>query len=222
MFNYLLKHFRFQRFGFRVWVKAKDLSLTLATPILFQIAIMVQQNYLQDEFDKLTSPIPPEEFERREKERAERGKVVVVFLFGHLNSIFIFFLDIKRRKLKLYFRNTTLIFIHVIKVHVRKIGLLAGWYMCLFDLCAIFFPFALLFTGACVLGRKFRKFIIYFISVLVQIIILLRLLYMKMVIDHQQWNYVGEYVSFYRSRMKYVIIVMIAFRQETENPSTKP
>lgn len=200
MFNYLPEHFRFLRFGFHVLVEAKDLSLTLATPILFQIAIVIQQNYLQDEFDKLTSPIPPEEFARREKERAERGKVIVVFSFVPLSSTIIF-LDVKKRKLKLYITNTMSVFIQVIKVHVRKFSLIVGWIMCVFDLCAIFFPIVLLFTAACVLGKKFRKFIVYFTSVLVQIIILLRLLYMKMVIDHQQWDYVGEYVSFCRIRV---------------------
>ncbi|KAL1518044.1 hypothetical protein ABEB36_001730 [Hypothenemus hampei] len=155
----------FHGYGFRKWTDPKKIAAALANPLFFQIAVVVQQNYFQKEFDRLTSPSPPEELER-----------------------------VRWRRLKILFRNTKNITFQILEVHIQNVILLVGWYMCLVDICAIFVPFVLLFTASCVFGRIFTTVIIYLISVVVQVLIILRLVYMNLYTEHHKWDYVGHYM----------------------------
>lgn len=83
----------------------------------------------------------------------------------------------------------------ILELRLRHVTLIVGWFMCLQDMCALQMSLAVLFTASCVLGHVFTTIVIYGASFAVQILIVLRLLYMKLVKDHYKWNYVGYYVS---------------------------
>lgn len=56
----------YKRLGFRVWKDPKKTTAALAIPLFFQIAVVIQQHYLHEEFDRITSPTPPEEMAKSE------------------------------------------------------------------------------------------------------------------------------------------------------------
>uniref|UniRef100_A0AAR5PH95 Piezo domain-containing protein n=1 Tax=Dendroctonus ponderosae TaxID=77166 RepID=A0AAR5PH95_DENPD len=65
--------------------------------------------------------------------------------------------------------------------------------MCVFDMCALYVPIVILFTASCMFGHSFNTVVIYLNSCWVQLLIILRLLYMNQYHGHDQWNYVGYY-----------------------------
>lgn len=54
-----------------MWKDPKKITGALAIPLFFQIAVVIQQHYLQDEFDKITSPTPPEKMANSEEDVAK-------------------------------------------------------------------------------------------------------------------------------------------------------
>lgn len=87
----------------------------------------------------------------------------------------------------------------ILEQRLRHVALIVGWFMCLEDMCALQMPLAVLFTASCVLGHVFTTIVIYGASFAVQILIVIRLLYMNLMKDHSKWNYVGYYVSWLNS-----------------------
>ncbi|XP_066250375.1 piezo-type mechanosensitive ion channel component-like [Euwallacea similis] len=156
---------QFRLYGFEK-SDPKKVTAALAIPIFFQFAVIIQKNFLQKEFDRITSPSSPEELLEQEE---------------------------KLRKLKNFVNNFIDMVCKILEVHLQKVTLLVGWYMCLFDMCAIFIPCVFLFTASCVFGRTFTNITMYFVSCIVQVFIVCRLLYMNQYKYHDSWNYVGFY-----------------------------
>ncbi|XP_066259126.1 piezo-type mechanosensitive ion channel component-like [Euwallacea similis] len=169
--SHMLKLFtlkQYKEFGCWIWTGNTEKLVGMATPIFFQIAVAVQQNYFQSTFNVLTEAKTPEELTQRLK--AMEMKVVTKT-----------------------FHSVIDIFFTILEIHLPKIILLIGWLMCVFDLCAIFALLILPLTLACIMGRRFSKIITYTISCLVQVFIVLRLIYMNQYNDHHDWDYVGNY-----------------------------
>ncbi|XP_050294908.1 piezo-type mechanosensitive ion channel component-like isoform X2 [Anthonomus grandis grandis] len=164
----------FKQYGFEVSTRKKELGLALANPLFFQLAVVIQQHYLQDTFNVLTSPRDPADVRFEEELFRQQEdtwfKKVRIALTAIKNTIF-----------------------GVMELHMRKICLLIGWYMCIFELSALFVPVVLLFTISCIFTSKFRDFSIYFVSCFLQVLIIMRLLYMVLDTQHDKYNFVGYY-----------------------------
>lgn len=60
--------------------------MALVNPLFLQIAIIIQQNYLQREFNKVTSPLTPEELDQEKHFNQSFGKRKSSFT--HKNYLF--------------------------------------------------------------------------------------------------------------------------------------
>ncbi|XP_066141198.1 piezo-type mechanosensitive ion channel component-like [Euwallacea fornicatus] len=169
--SYMLKLFtleQYEEFGCWIWTGNTEKLVAMATPIFFQIAVAVQQNYFQSTFHDLTEMETPEQLTQRLKVMEFK---VVAKTFARITDIFF----------------------TILEIHLPKIILLIGWLMCVFDLCAVFVPLVLPLTLASIMGRRFTKIITYIISCFVQIFIVLRLIYMNQYNHHHDWDYVRNY-----------------------------
>ncbi|XP_030767899.1 piezo-type mechanosensitive ion channel component-like [Sitophilus oryzae] len=140
----------------------------LLNPLFFQLAIIIQKNYLQETFDKYTSPLKETEYKRRKNYSPWMKFMYYIILMKNLAF-------------------------QTLCVHFQKILLLLGWFVCVYDMCAFNMVFAILLTVSCFSGRNFAFKIIYIMSAWNQVLIVLRLLYMNLYTSHKQWDYVGHY-----------------------------
>ncbi|XP_030745433.1 piezo-type mechanosensitive ion channel component-like [Sitophilus oryzae] len=140
----------------------------LLYPLFFQLAVVIQKNYLQDDFDLYTSPYKEDEFESAKD--SSRWMKMLYYSIIVKNMVF-----------------------QILEVHFQRILLLLGWYVCVMDLCGLNLIFAILLSVACCTRRKTTITIIYVYSVFNQILIILRLCYMHLYGKHAQWNYLGEF-----------------------------
>ncbi|KAH1008218.1 hypothetical protein HUJ05_008792 [Dendroctonus ponderosae] len=169
--------------------------------LTFQIAVVIQQNYLQQDFDRITSPTTQEELEKEREKFAQRGP--------------------KWAKVTNFLTDTKNVLFQILEVHLQKITLLVGWCMCVFDMCALYVPIVILFTASCMFGHSFNTVVIYLNSCWVQLLIILRLLYMNQYHGHDQWNYVGYYVSSELTFMQSGFVKLLVFQTRNGHPFNK-
>ncbi|XP_076272842.1 piezo-type mechanosensitive ion channel component-like isoform X2 [Rhynchophorus ferrugineus] len=161
---------QFARFG----IESHDISsrfIILVIPLVFQLAIVIQKNYLQKHFDKFTSPLLEEDY-ASESPDAQRGwKKVIVLSMRFKNLLF-----------------------HVLELHLPKLLLLLGWCACVFDMCAFNFVFAVLLTISCFYSRVVAVPVLYTMSAWNLLLIMARTLYTHLYRNHHRWDFVGHYV----------------------------
>lgn len=129
------------------------------------------------------------------KGTGEAGSKRSVLWGGKWQIEFKLFAGPKWAKVRNFLTETKNVIFAVLEVHMQKITLFVGWCMCVFDMCALYVPTVILFTASCMFGHLFTTVIIYVNSFWVQLLIILRLVYMNQYSGHSKWNFVGYYVS---------------------------
>ncbi|KAL1505850.1 hypothetical protein ABEB36_005313 [Hypothenemus hampei] len=160
-------------FGCWVWTDKTERFKALSYPIFLQIAVVIQYNYFQADFNKLISGLTPEEW-------AINGRNLTIYgpkwqqIFKILNAV----------------KDTMF---SILEIHLSNVILLIGWLMCVNEMCAVFVPLAIFCTVACVIKKKYSNRMIYVASCFVQIFVVCRLLYMNQSYNHSKWNFIGYY-----------------------------
>ncbi|CAH1125152.1 unnamed protein product [Ceutorhynchus assimilis] len=160
--------------GIEFWT---DITLFKMVFVAFVIIFLItfQQNFFQEEFNRITSPVDPEELAEEEEELKKKNSAwtKLVLLFHKIRDVFFAFLE----------------------AYLLNLILLIGWYMCLYDMGAVFVPVVMLLICACLFGRKIANPVVHLVSICVQLLIILRMIYMHQYRYHREWDYTGEYIK---------------------------
>ncbi|XP_050303475.1 piezo-type mechanosensitive ion channel component-like isoform X2 [Anthonomus grandis grandis] len=172
---YIISKQSFKNVGFKVWKIHKDRFYNLANPLCFQILANIQVTYFQKEFNRITSPLSPTKMSK------------MLAAESAINNS-------KWSKFKHIIERCNKIMYSCLQIYLFRIILIIAWFMCLYDLCALYMPAVILLTLACIFRRSFAKIVIYFLSITVSVLIILRLFYMRLMhTEHYNWNYEVAY-----------------------------